>query len=61
MGDERMPKRMLHIKMKWIRPRGRPPNQMYRPFRKDIEMRGGNWEGIQENRKWENRDGCNSL
>ena len=39
---------------------------MDRKIKKDIrvEMRGGNWEEIQENRKWENRDGwrllCNS-
>ena len=33
-------------------------------IRKAIEMRGGNWEEIRENRKWENIDGwiflCNS-
>ena len=33
-------------------------------LKKDLEMRGGNQEEIQENRKWENRDGlrflCNS-
>ena len=26
-------------------------------IRKDIEMKGDNWKEIQENRKWENRDG----
>ena len=35
-----------------------------RPRTRWIEMRGKNWEEIQENRKWKNRDGwrfpCNS-
>jgi hypothetical protein len=26
-------------------------------IRKDLEMRGKNWEEVQKNRKWENRDG----
>ena len=30
-------------------------------MRKDIELRGGNWEEIQENKKWENRDGWRFL
>ena len=32
-------------------------NQMDRSIRKDVELRGENWEKMQENRKWENRDG----
>ena len=27
----------------------------------DIQMRGGNWEEIQENRKWVNRHNCRFL
>ena len=38
------------------RPRGRPITRWIDQIRKDIEMRGGKWEGIQENSKWENRD-----
>ena len=30
-------------------------------IRKDIEMRGENWEEIQENRKWKNRDSSKFL
>ena len=33
------------------------PNQMDKQIKKDIEMQGKNWEEIQENRKWKNRDG----
>jgi hypothetical protein len=38
------------------RSRGRPRTRWIDQIRKDIEMRGENWEAIQENRKWENRD-----
>ena len=37
---------------------GRPRIRWIDQIRKDIEKRGKNWEEIQENRKWENRDGC---
>jgi hypothetical protein len=34
-------------------------------FKNDINIKGGNWEEISENRKWENTDGwkfvCNNL
>ena len=54
MQEERIPKKMLHIKMEGKRPRGR--TRQIDQIRKDIEMRGRNWEEIQENRKWVNRD-----
>ena len=42
----------------------RPRTRWISEIRKDLEMRGGNWEEKQENRKWEKRDGwrflCNS-
>ena len=51
---------MLHQKWK-ENYQEKDPDQI----RKDIEMREENWEEIQENSKWENRDGwrylCNSL
>ena len=44
--------------------RGRPRTRMIDQIRKDIEMRGENWEEIQEDRERENRNGwrflCNS-
>ena len=64
MREERIPKKMLHTKMEGKRPRGRPRTRRIPKIRKDIDMRGENWQEIQENRKWENRDGwkflCNS-
>ena len=41
--------------------RGRLRIRWIDQIRTYIEMRGGNWEEIQENRKWENRDSWKSL
>ena len=64
MEEERIPQKMLHTKMERKQPRGKPKTRWIDQIRKDIEMRGENWEEIQENRNWENRDGwrflCNS-
>jgi hypothetical protein len=38
-------------------PRGRPKTKWIDRIKKDVEMRGENWEEIQDNSKWENRDG----
>ena len=43
--------------MEGKQPTGRPRSRWRDQIRKDIEMRGENWEEKQENRKWENRDG----
>ena len=43
--------------MEGKRPRERPKTRWIDQIRKDIKMRGENCEEIQENRKWENRDG----
>ena len=55
---------MLNVKMVWKRTRGGPKTKWMDQIRKDIEMRGKNWEETQDNRKWENRDSwrflCNS-
>jgi hypothetical protein len=62
MGKERIPKKLLHTRMEEKQSRGRPNG--YTKIKKYIEMRGENGEEIQENRKWEKRDGyrflCNS-
>ena len=42
--------------MEGNRPWGKLRTRWIDPIRKDIEMRGKNWEEIQINRKWENRD-----
>ena len=61
MGEERILKKMLHTKMEGKPPRGRPRTRWIDQIRKDVEMRGENWEEILENRKWENRDGWRFL
>ena len=53
--EMRIPKKILQ---KWRKNyQEEDPNQI----RKDIEIRNENWEEIQENRKWENRDGWRFL
>ena len=51
--DEKISKKMLHTKMGGWRLRRRPKTRGIEQFRKAIQMRRENWEGIQENRKWE--------
>ena len=53
MGEERMPKKMLHTKQ---RENGHEvdPEPWIDQIRKDIEMRKKNWQETQENKKWEN-------
>ena len=46
IGQERIPKKMLHTKLEGKQPRGRPRNRWIDQVRKDIEMRGENWEEI---------------
>ena len=50
--------------MEGKQPRGIARTRWIDQIRKDIELRGKKWDKIQENRKWENRDGwrflCNS-
>ena len=52
---------MVQRKMEGKWPRERPQTKWMDQIRKHIEMRGENWEGIQEKRKWENRDGWRFL
>ena len=61
MGEDRLSKKMLHTKMEEKQPRGRPRTRWIDQIRKDIEKRRENWEVIQENRKWENRDNWRIL
>ena len=57
MEEERIPKKILHTEMEEKLPKGTPRTGWIDQIRKNIEMRGENWEETQENRKWENRDG----
>ena len=41
-------RKILHTKMEQKGPRGRPQTRLTDQIRKDIEMRGRNWEEIQE-------------
>ena len=52
---------MLHRKIEGKLPRGRPRTRWLDQIRKDIEMRGENWEEIQESRKLENKGGWRFL
>ena len=56
MREERIPKKMVHTKMEGKRTWGRSTTGKIDHIRNDLEIRGKNWEKIQENRKWENRD-----
>ena len=47
--------------MEGKQPRGRIRTRWIDQIRKDIEKRRENWEVIQENRKWENRDNWRIL
>ena len=60
MRQDRILNKMLHKieeKRYGIRARTRWIDQI----RKDIEIGGENWKEVQENRKWENRDGWRFL
>ena len=50
MREKKIPKQILHTKMEGKRPRERSRSRGIDHIRKDIEMRGENWEEIQENR-----------
>ena len=52
---------MLRTKMEGKRPRGRSRTRWLDSIKNDIEMRGENWKEIQENMKWENREGWGFL
>ena len=56
MREEMIPKIMQYTKMEQKRSRGTHRTRQIVQIRKDIEMRGENWEEVQENKQWENRD-----
>ena len=54
-------RKFVHTKMEGKRLRGRLRTRWIDQIIKGNEMRGGGWEEIQENKKWENRDGWRFL
>jgi hypothetical protein len=64
MADERIPKRTLEMKLRGIRPRGRPRTRWMDQVMRDVEKGGKKWMQVKQDRKWEDRDRrrflCNS-
>jgi hypothetical protein len=65
MADERIPKKMLEMKLRGRRPRGRLRTRWMDQVQRDMEKRGKKWTQVQQHREWEDRDRwrflCNSL
>jgi hypothetical protein len=63
-ADERIPKRMLEMKLRGRRPRGRPRTRWMDQVMRDVEKRGKKWTQVKQDREWEDRDRwrflCNS-
>jgi hypothetical protein len=64
MADERIPKKILEMKLRGRRPRGRPRTRWMDQVKRDMERRGKNWTQVQKDREWEDRNRwrflCNS-
>jgi hypothetical protein len=56
MADERVPKRMLEMKLRGRRPRGRPRTRWTDQVKRDTEKRGKKWTQMQQAKEWEDRD-----
>jgi len=59
MADERIPKKMLEMKLRGRRPRGRPRTRWMDQVKREMEKRGKKWTQVQQDRdRW--RFLCNS-
>jgi hypothetical protein len=56
MADERIPKKMLEMKSRGRRPRGRPRTRWMDQVKRDTENRGKKWTQVQQDRIWEDKD-----
>jgi hypothetical protein len=51
MREKRIPKKLLHTKMEEKQPKAKSSTKCMDQIRKDIEVRGKNWEEIEEWKK----------
>jgi hypothetical protein len=56
MADERIPKKMLEMKLMGRRPRGRPRTRWIDQAKTDMEKRGKKWTQVIKDKEWEDRD-----
>jgi hypothetical protein len=56
MADERIPKKMLEMKLRGRRPRGRPRTRWMDQVKRDMKKRGKKWTQVKGNRKWEDKE-----
>jgi hypothetical protein len=53
MADERIPKKMLEMKLRERRPRGRPRTRWMDQVKRDMEKRGKKWTQVKQDRcRW---------
>jgi hypothetical protein len=52
MADDRMPKKMLEMKLRGRRPRGRLRTRWMDQVKRDMEKRGKKWMQVKQDREW---------
>jgi hypothetical protein len=56
MADERIPIKMLQMKLRGRRPGGRPRTRWMDQEKREMEKRGKKWTQVQQDSEWEDRD-----
>jgi hypothetical protein len=51
MADERIPKKMMEMKLRGRRPRGRPRTRWMDQIKRDMEKRGKKWMQVKQDRE----------